>query len=162
MAPTALSETDPMRRAASVGVLVLATVRIVRLVTTDKLPEQLVIRHVRDWRDRREVEVREQMSEVIRRSEARAAHSPQQCDAIRQVNVKWAQRIDSTEPLTVAGLIVEGLDCPFCVGFWIGGAVLVGEAVTRRAPSPVRAAWRLLTGALALNYVTGHLSSRLD
>lgn len=57
--------------------------------------------------------------------------------------------------------LVHGLDCPFCVGFWIGGAVLVGEAVTRRAPR-LRGAWTLALGALALNYLVGHVSSRID
>lgn len=49
----------------------------------------------------------------------------------------------------------SGLECPFCVGFWLGAGVLVSRAVL---PKPL---WRLGAGALALNYVASHLGSRL-
>ena len=49
----------------------------------------------------------------------------------------------------------SGLDCPFCVGFWI----CVGTLAAQRAlPRPVFTA---LAAPLALNYVTAHLGSRL-
>lgn len=53
-----------------------------------------------------------------------------------------------------------GLDCPYCVGFWIGAAVLASEAVTRR-PRAARTAWVFGAGALALNYVTAHAGAAL-
>lgn len=49
----------------------------------------------------------------------------------------------------------SGLECPFCVGFWLGGAVLVGHAAL---PRPM---WRAAAGALALNYVASHIGARL-
>lgn len=49
----------------------------------------------------------------------------------------------------------SGLDCPFCVGFWLGAAVLVAHRVL---PAPV---WRFGVSALALNYVASHIGSRL-
>ena len=49
----------------------------------------------------------------------------------------------------------SGLDCPFCVGFWLGAGVLASRAVL---PEKV---WRFGSGALALNYVAAHLGSRL-
>lgn len=49
----------------------------------------------------------------------------------------------------------SGLDCPFCVGFWLGAGVLASRAVL---PEKV---WRFGAGALALNYVAAHLGSRL-
>lgn len=57
--------------------------------------------------------------------------------------------------------LVTGLDCPFCVGFWIGAVVLLGEVVTRRVPA-FRPIWTFALGALALNYAVGHASSRID
>ena len=56
---------------------------------------------------------------------------------------------------------IDGLTCPFCVGFWIGAAMVlslylvggVGEAADW---------WRWLTGIFALNYVAGHVNKWLD
>jgi len=57
--------------------------------------------------------------------------------------------------------LVLGLDCPFCVGTWIGFAVL---AITALTPpnSAVGRLWRFVMAGLGLNYVTAHISSRLD
>ena len=55
----------------------------------------------------------------------------------------------------------SGLDCPFCVGFWLGAAVLVTGAAATRRPGPAATAWRLGAGALALNYAAAHLGARL-
>jgi len=49
----------------------------------------------------------------------------------------------------------SGLDCPFCVGFWLGAAVLAAYPIL---PRPV---WRAGTAALALNYTAAHLGARL-
>lgn len=57
--------------------------------------------------------------------------------------------------------LVKGLDCSFCVGFWLGALVLLAEIVAPRIPV-VRHLWRFAAGALALNYVTGHISARID
>lgn len=55
----------------------------------------------------------------------------------------------------------SGLDCPFCIGFWLGAAVLVTGAAATRRPGPAASAWRLGAGALALNYAAAHLGARL-
>lgn len=57
--------------------------------------------------------------------------------------------------------ISEGLDCPYCVGFWLGAGVLASEVLTRNRLT-TRAAWRFVAGSLALNYVVGHLFELLD
>lgn len=54
----------------------------------------------------------------------------------------------------------SGLQCPWCIGFWLGTGVLVTGAVADRHPT-TRALWKLGAGALALNYVTAHLGARL-
>lgn len=50
----------------------------------------------------------------------------------------------------------SGLDCPFCVGFWIAVGALGSAALAGRSRS-----WRFAAGALTLNYVAAHLGSRL-
>lgn len=57
--------------------------------------------------------------------------------------------------------LVSGLDCPFCVGFWLGAGILLSHAVAARLPV-YRPLHGLVVHALALNYVTGHLSRRID
>lgn len=54
----------------------------------------------------------------------------------------------------------SGLDCPFCVGFWIGVLVL-GSLCLTGGPGQAWEPWRWVTGAFALNYVVGHIASRL-
>lgn len=51
---------------------------------------------------------------------------------------------------------LDGLDCPFCVGFWIGAGVLASAALLGE-----RRSWRFVAGALTLNYVAAHLGARL-
>jgi len=56
--------------------------------------------------------------------------------------------------------LVSGLDCPFCVGTWIGYAVLLGT-VSLREDSRLGRGWRFVLTGLALNEVVGHLAARL-
>jgi hypothetical protein len=57
--------------------------------------------------------------------------------------------------------LYTGVACPFCVGTWIGYGTLASYAVFRRSPVTL-SAWRFVTAGLALNYVVGHVGSRLD
>lgn len=57
--------------------------------------------------------------------------------------------------------LTSGLTCPYCVGTWIGYGILTSYTMTRNAPR-ARATWRFITGGLALNYLVGHVSSRID
>lgn len=68
---------------------------------------------------------------------------------------------DSPEPLTWQGKLVSGLECPFCVGTWVGFAVLATYFLTRKSRGASRL-WRFVAGGLSLNYCVGHISSRLD
>lgn len=54
-----------------------------------------------------------------------------------------------------------GLDCPFCIGFWLTGAVMLSRYLVGRDSRAV-SVWRFVTGVLSLNYVVAHVSSRLD
>lgn len=126
--------------AAWVGLLGLATARATRFITSDFLGEWTIAGPAKKWAHRHESH-REEL-EDMRRAEIVGDPIP--------------------TPPAVQGWrskLVKGLDCPYCVGFWIGGAVLVIDAVLPRA---LRPAWKLLIGTAALNYVTGHISSRID
>ena len=59
--------------------------------------------------------------------------------------------------------LVSGLECPFCVGFWIGAATLTAAYLVDRQDSPrSRTAYRLAAGSLGMNYMLGHVQSRID
>lgn len=57
--------------------------------------------------------------------------------------------------------LVKGLDCPFCVGFWITGSALLAGLLASRGPRR-RTAFRFIAGVFTANYVTGHIGARLD
>lgn len=56
----------------------------------------------------------------------------------------------------------DGLDCPHCFGVHASVWVLVLEELSKQAPAPVRAVWKLATSALALSWVVGHVEARLS
>jgi hypothetical protein len=56
---------------------------------------------------------------------------------------------------------VDGLTCPFCIGFWIGGALVLSLWMVGGVGDAAEW-WRWTTGIFALNYVTGHVASWLD
>lgn len=52
---------------------------------------------------------------------------------------------------------VDGLDCPYCVGFWATAAVMGSGAALRW-----NRVWQFGAGVWAASYVVGHVVSRLD
>lgn len=56
---------------------------------------------------------------------------------------------------------LEGLTCPFCIGFWMCVVVLASLMLVG-GPGDAPVWWQVFFGVFALNYVTGHVSSRLD
>lgn len=56
---------------------------------------------------------------------------------------------------------VEGLTCPFCVGFWCCALALLSLYIAG-GPGHAWDLWRWVAAAFALNYVTGHVSARAD
>jgi hypothetical protein len=71
------------------------------------------------------------------------------------------KRAYSRRPPPRWGRYLEGLTCPFCVGFWVGLAVLLSLLLVG-GPGGAAEWWRWATGAFALNYVVGHVAKRLD
>lgn len=118
---------------------VLATLRLTRLMTTDYWGEWLVVRPAKRWAGRYE------SAEISRRIAAEEHHRDN----------------DPHDPWTWQARLVSMFDCPFCWGFWAGVGVLLSLAIARAVP-PLLPAWRFVMGAFALNYITGHVSARLD
>lgn len=56
--------------------------------------------------------------------------------------------------------LVSGLDCPYCVGFWIAAA-MVSIVALFDGPGHMPDWWRYLAGAFTLNYVVAHTGARL-
>ena len=108
--------------------IVLGTARATRFVTEDTLGHWLLVQPARRWA----------------MYGTKLYHAPAYV-----IDEEWRE----TDPTTKRQKLVSGLDCPFCVGFWIGVAVLL----THRIPGA-----RFILTALSLNYVVGHLSSRID
>lgn len=74
---------------------------------------------------------------------------------------RWAvaKVVNAVHPKSpaVADTIDEGAFCSFCIGFWIALGVLASALAWHDT-----VAWQLVVGALAVNYVSGHLSGALD
>lgn len=69
---------------------------------------------------------------------------------------RWAmRRKDPTKALDYA----DGLDCPFCVGFWIAGLTLLSLFLVG-GPGEAHDVWRWVSAWFALNWVAAHLGAR--
>ena len=55
---------------------------------------------------------------------------------------------------------VGGLECPFCIGFWISSAVVISRALAGHEGRGAKA-WRILASALTLSEVVGHVAIRI-
>lgn len=58
--------------------------------------------------------------------------------------------------------VADGFTCPACIGMWIGLASVLLWYGADVAGGGWLIAWRLIFGALALNYVVAHVAWRLD
>jgi hypothetical protein len=59
------------------------------------------------------------------------------------------------------GKLVTGLECPFCIGFWLGIAGLISLELAGGLGG-AHEIWRYTAGAFTLNYIVGHISARAD
>ena len=142
-----------MKERSTVGVvryavLVLATLRLVRFLTTDKLGEWTIVGPLKRWAWRNDQslseDIRTRLEEVFVRDMREG--KPQETPPAHR---GWRSKM------------VNGLDCGYCLSPWITGGLLIGEATLGRIPV-VKHVWRWLTATLALSYVIGHAWKRLD
>lgn len=71
----------------------------------------------------------------------------------------WAQRHEPNGDGWRAKLQL-GLDCPFCIGFWLGGLALLSLWLAG-GPGDAAAWWRWSAGLFALNWAVGHIAGRM-
>lgn len=126
-----------------------AAIRMSRFVTTDSLGDWTIVRPLKRWAWRREVR-----DVLIAENPGIALHPSMHDEPIAptpEPENGWRSKI------------ATGIECPFCVGFWVALASLAALALARgSAPRPAADALRVVYGALGMNYALAHLSSRLD
>lgn len=142
--------SNPVENVARAGLIVLATARLTRFVTSDWLGEWWFVGKARAWGERHDKRARRAEWTAMRDS------TPGPVPAYAH----WASPRDDEGPRTWQAKLVKGLDCPFCVGFWIGAGVLVLDSLVGRGP--LRPLWALGLTAFSLNYLVGHISARID
>lgn len=147
-----------MQNLARLGIVLLATARVTRFITSDFLGEWLIVGPAKRWAVR----------DVIAPADSSDRHKSEIAERKRiALELEGIEERDHLIEYGATGphaskraRLVKGLDCPFCVGFWIGGVILLGEATIGR--SPLRPLWRFGIAMLGLNYLVGHISSRID
>lgn len=75
---------------------------------------------------------------------------------VRVPAYQWARRYE----MGWRGSLQSGLSCLFCVGFWVGVAVL-GSLAWAGGPGEAAELWRWVAGAFTMNWVAAHLGTRL-
>lgn len=129
---------NPVSRWGRIVLLILATLRMTRFVTSDYLGEWTLVRRAKAWAVFHDTQ--DGNPPPIGIEEGVDLHSG-----------GWRSKL------------VSGLDCPFCVGFWIGALVLLIEWATRLPGLRwARPLWTAVLAVFALNEVVGHVSSRID
>lgn len=77
---------------------------------------------------------------------------------------KWSGHDPEYIPLSKKEKLVSGLDCPFCVGFWISFIMTVIYFIVdpnSTSLTTVSGWWFVVSGALTLNWFAAHIGARL-
>lgn len=122
------------------ALIVGATLRLTRAVVTDDIGKWWV------------------RGPILKRAEAYLADRQRQWTALGEDAEGKADPSIEAPPVWWQKYL-DGLDCPFCVGFHLGWLVLLSYLIARKAR--LLGPWRFVTSALTLNYVTAHLGVRL-
>jgi len=129
-----------MLHIASPILVLLATLRLTRLFTTDWLGEWLFVGPIKAWAQRAEERNLKSLKE----------------DPLGTTVVRVSGTFDTWQ-----GKLAKGFDCPFCIGFWVG-FVVITVTMLSWTMIPILFTWSILMAAFSLNYVVGHISSRID
>lgn len=138
--------------AVAVTLVVLATLRLTRLVVVDSLGAWLWGNWAEMVAETRELEFREEAQAFLDTKPA-----PQEGKA----KAAALAAIEDPAPRTFVGRLLSGLQCPYCVGFWVGLAVIVLTLWLQAVPIAA-SLWFIVLAALGLNYIVGHVVERLD
>jgi hypothetical protein len=128
--------------------VLLATLRMTRLLTTDWLGEWLIVGPLKNWAVRSSTEILSAFGTIEAKQ---ALDKGIERKELLDMQLDWRAKL------------VKGFDCPFCVGYWIGAVLLVITACVVLWPVEwVAVSWALFLGTFALNYIVGHVGSRID
>lgn len=136
-------------KALTYALALLAALRATRFVVNDSLGDWTIVRPVKRWAHLRETP---------------RPRTPSPFEPVPEDYVSFADIVEYTDPDPANGWrskLAKGLECPFCVGFWITGAAVLAAAFANCGPRR-RAAFQVAAGAFGANYLTGHISKRLD
>lgn len=135
-----------------------ATARLTRFVTSDALGGWLIADRVERWGDFHERRGRAALRAWLEVE----SHEPPESLTLKQARrlVEARRRLEASDPITWQGRLAYGLECPFCFGFWVGALLFLGTWAT--AFTLLETAWIIALAVLGLNYIVGHVSSRLD
>lgn len=133
----------------SVLFIVLATLRLTRFVVVDSLGAWM-------FRDRAAMIAENAESEFRAAAQDFLDSNPPQ-DEARRAEAALAD----PNPRTFWGRLFSGLECPYCVGFWIGLAV-IGLTLWLQNIPVLAPLWFIFMGGLGLNYIVGHIVERFD
>lgn len=151
----------------------LAAARLTRFVTTDSLGEWLVAAPARRWaipHESRALAAFDLEERARADAERTRTHSAADLNRLESLAASYERSLqrrereaDADGPFSWQARLVQGLECPFCVGFWLGLALLVATTlIVILAPGGALIAWTVLLGALGMNYIVAHVGSRID
>lgn len=129
--------------------ILLASARLTRLITTDWLGEWMIVRPVKKWALEHEgpIDVHEPVNLEILHTASGQMVNFKAVD-LNQKRPSWRTKLST------------GLDCSHCVGFWT--TLLLVTVMSLPLPKSVATLRGILIGALAGSYIVGHLSAHLD
>lgn len=157
---TALFNFSSISYSIIVTLLIIgATLRLTRLITSDTAGEWLIVAPLRAIAMKHERERREWLAAILSNLSGEAEHL--QDPATRRLKDDIIDKLSDDLPLSWQARLISGLECPFCIGFWIGLALIWGTLVLSTVPV-AGVIWLSILAALALNYLVGHLSALID
>lgn len=136
--------------------LTLAVLRMTRFVTTDALGDWWFVQPAERWAARHEDNNRKATIVTIQEMQGK----PMTVGATMFIQDKVDQ-LEQDDPMSWQARLVSGLSCPFCVGFHLTWAMIVLTLLTVTVPV-LSIIWHVILAALAVNYVTAHISAKLD
>lgn len=144
--PTHLTHT------ADYALIVGATMRLTRLITTDDLGKWLILEPLH--------------KRLLTPPAPASAHAHARLLAevhLADTDQAVTGHLDAATPPTSKPWhkYLAGLECPHCVGMWVGVAVAASYLAARRRPRAL-AAWRFAASTLALNTAMVSLGRELD
>ena len=140
--------------------VLLATLRLTRLVTTDDIGEWFLRGPLLRWAKSHERRLRHEREQSLVKmlAEQGGDLTPEARGELEEMSEKLQ---DEDQWISWQGKLVSGLYCPHCIGFWLGAAVVVLTVVLMPL-GMLGTIWLVVLSILALSYVVGHLSARLD